>query len=822
MNGVVEPRWGHLVDYTYDGLIQRSGQLSGGLGQLVDGVKGPDNFSFNNGFEWVGWKSMNGDVVIEFTFKTLRNFTGALFHSNNLFSSGVEVFQAVDVHYGIDVGQSMEALRDALHERERRRSIGGGLEFASSQASSSHQGTVWSPDVLSIEYEPDKKAESSRPVTVHLKQRLANKLRFTLKFASKWILLSEVEFLSHPVELMSLSSLNELLTPRLMADLRQAKTYDQYVASLREHQLRRIAADEYLQMGVQATSPSSSSTSTQSSVDQQSSSEQQQSDQQPGNSELQPTGSPPSSLYREDSMPLGQSPDADAAANVMRQPNQSRQPSAWLGVDGAATNGQLPNQLGVPATNPMLANQPPNFLGPAVNFVPQLVEQQQINQIDLDPQQRSRTIGLATVISFVFVGVLGFMGILFAVSSYRLRCRSVNKLEGAHHLQRHLQAGATGPAALAGKGAGFMSSVFAATAATPLNSADSSAASSGDSSAGSLHARSAAATNYRHHMTLNGHLQRQQQTYLLQQPDSHYNPLFASTSGHSSEGSLKKSHTSNGSGGPLSTLKKFTSALTAANTAKHNGRGDLLFGHHHQTVGATIQQSQNQLLVSLKDSISGSHAKANGKSQAISTQLIVGLNQANPLAHQQIYNQQAIYGLGANQQQPQYNSTANSMSLTSSSTLHGIQQQHQQTTGDYSLTASGDYATPDLQPIIQTQLQQTQRSFAPSQLADAFSRSSTRNIHPPAQLQRQQQQQLMMEHNYEQISGEQLGNPMHSNHPNQHQKTLSNSQQQQAMCQQAFSSMTLNATRARQQPQESSHYYYADTEAAKSCLAGAK
>jgi hypothetical protein len=803
-DGVVEPRWGHLIDYTYDGMRLRNGQLSGGLGQLVDGVKGPDSFSFNNGFEWVGWKSMNGDVVIEFTFKTLRNFTGALFHSNNLFSAGVEVFQAVDVHYGIDINLSMEALKDALHERERRQQQqqqpGATLSRPARQSAADEQATpaglgpqpstVWSADVLSIEYEPDKKAESSRPVTVHLKQRLANKLRFVLKFASKWILISEVEFLSHPVELMSLASLNEQLTPQLMADLRQAKTYDQYVAILREHQLRRIAADEYLNMGAAlgsaaaATTPPSTASVSPSSpagaMPTGASSEQplaEQQDQQPAEPQARPD----------------QTVVADSADDY--RPPFMRRPLVWPGEQPP----MAPNAG--PATNPLFGvNQPP-YLSPS-GF---LVDQQRqpaaavpdkmvpVNGAAADQQQqRSRTIGLASVISFVFVGLLGLLGALFAISSYRLRCRTPKLGHSPVGIQRHLHQG-VGSRASGGTGKSFLGSVFAA--ATSAGSSSSG----GDSTNGSLHNTN----NY----------QRQNQLTLA----GHHNQLLF-------------------------------------------GNGQLVA----TSVGQQPQQ-QNQLLVSLKDSISSSgKCKSMGKSQAISTQLIVGLNQANPLAHQQIYNQQQpIYGqqtqqLHQNNQNNLYNSTTNSMSLTSSSTLNG--NSHNQQALEYSLAASADYATPDLQPIIPTatnfshhQLMGPPPAAAARQATfahnDAFRSSARVTNHNSNRFGSGSAAGAggQTEHNYEQINGELVpasggaelrfngltANTIHHHH---HQRTLSNQQQQHQqqqassnlICgQQPFNSMTLSngasfggrpAARQAQQSAESSHYYYADTEAAKNCL----
>lgn len=618
-DGVVEPRWGHLIDYTYDGLRQR-GQLTGGLGQLVDGVKGPDNFSFNNGFEWVGWKSMNGDVVIEFTFKTLRNFTGALFHSNNLFSSGVEVFQAVDVHYGVDVPLSLEALRDALAERRRRDAgphqdqwAGAGAEAGLGQPGQ----TLWSADVLSIEYEPDKKAESSRPVTVHLKQRLANKLRFVLKFASKWILVSEVEFLSHPVELLSLASLSEQLSPPLMAALAPAKTYDEYVAILREHQLRRIATDAYLEsFGAGATTMGARAPND------------------------QPDGFGP------DRQPAADGP-GDLLFGAGADPFAKRVAGPAIGVAPPSllfpASGQPPIIQDYPATNAQFnPSLGAGYPGPALSSNQQQQEPALAKEQapPLAPDQQRRPAGLATLTSLALLAILLVLAFLFGLSSYKLRQQP--KLRPSAQLAHQWCSPAKG----------FMSNVLAHSATL---------------------AHQQQHHHHQHPAARAGQMQRPmlgQGSSTAGSADSHYNPLFASsapTSGRSSEASLRT--------GPISTLRR----LATLATNKTNKNANLSPGpgrpHQHQHQ----QYQSNQLLVSLKDSIS-SGKSAGHHSQAVNTQLILGLNQANPLAQQQVYN--------ANQTYATHYST--SMSLASgggsSTTTNGGPQ------ADYS---GADYAIPD-------------------------------------------------------------------------------------------------------------------------------
>ena len=93
-----------LFDFTYDGKVS-DGYLSGGLGQLMDGVEGSSNFRFDpdnsgrKGYDWVGWKNDSGagevrrlPVQIVFEFDRVRNFSSVWFHSNNLFSKVLSLF----------------------------------------------------------------------------------------------------------------------------------------------------------------------------------------------------------------------------------------------------------------------------------------------------------------------------------------------------------------------------------------------------------------------------------------------------------------------------------------------------------------------------------------------------------------------------------------------------------------------------------------------------------------------------------------------------------------------------------------------------------
>ncbi|XP_003487695.1 discoidin domain-containing receptor 2-like isoform X1 [Bombus vosnesenskii] len=155
-----------LSDRTYDGR-EEGGYLSGGLGQLVDGQKGPDNFRLDvsgngKGYEWVGWRndtpSMLGrPVEITFEFDYSRNFTAIHLHMNNYFTKDVQVFSYAKVYLGT-----------------------GGNQF--------------NGEPVHFSYIPDLVLEQARDVTIKLHSRAGRFLKLQLYFAARWIMLSEVIF----------------------------------------------------------------------------------------------------------------------------------------------------------------------------------------------------------------------------------------------------------------------------------------------------------------------------------------------------------------------------------------------------------------------------------------------------------------------------------------------------------------------------------------------------------------------------------------------------------------------------------------------------
>uniref|UniRef100_A0A336ML21 CSON000813 protein n=1 Tax=Culicoides sonorensis TaxID=179676 RepID=A0A336ML21_CULSO len=157
-----------LSDKTYDG-VEEADRLIGGLGQLVDGQKGTDNFrsdihGYGKGFEWVGWRNdtlgMAGKPVeMTFEFDQVRNFSAVLLHTNNMFSKDVQVFMHAKVFFSI-----------------------GGQHF--------------NGEPVHFSYMPDQIMEHARDVTIKLHHRIGKFVQIHLYFAARWIMLSEISFIS--------------------------------------------------------------------------------------------------------------------------------------------------------------------------------------------------------------------------------------------------------------------------------------------------------------------------------------------------------------------------------------------------------------------------------------------------------------------------------------------------------------------------------------------------------------------------------------------------------------------------------------------------
>ncbi|XP_060519613.1 discoidin domain-containing receptor tyrosine kinase B-like [Cylas formicarius] len=154
----------NLEDISYDG-ISDGVDMKGGLGQLVDGLYGDDDYQKQingeqSGSRWVGWSNETRggeplEIILE--FDGVREFNAAHLHTNNMFSRAVEVFSQAEVWFSLD-------------------------------------GTRYQPDPARVPILPDRARENARNITIRLKGRPARFIKLRLFFADKWILLSEISF----------------------------------------------------------------------------------------------------------------------------------------------------------------------------------------------------------------------------------------------------------------------------------------------------------------------------------------------------------------------------------------------------------------------------------------------------------------------------------------------------------------------------------------------------------------------------------------------------------------------------------------------------
>uniref|UniRef100_A0A8C7X4Q7 receptor protein-tyrosine kinase n=1 Tax=Oryzias sinensis TaxID=183150 RepID=A0A8C7X4Q7_9TELE len=157
----------YLNDSIYDGSTEMQ---FGGLGQLCDGVLGGDDFTQTKelrvwpGYDYVGWSREalgQGSVDIEFHFEKPRLFINMQVHSNNRHTQGVRVFSKVECLFKLGIL----------------------LPWSSP------------PLTLPVPLE-DLKDPSSRPISIPLGRRPAQILLCKFYFADRWLLISEISFLS--------------------------------------------------------------------------------------------------------------------------------------------------------------------------------------------------------------------------------------------------------------------------------------------------------------------------------------------------------------------------------------------------------------------------------------------------------------------------------------------------------------------------------------------------------------------------------------------------------------------------------------------------
>jgi len=167
-----------LYDFTYDGKVSDT-YLSGGLGQLMDGVEGNSNFRFDpdnsgrKGYDWIGWKNDSSDirrppVQIVFEFDRVRNFSSVWFHSNNLYTKDIRVFRKAILYFSVGPPGSGYQSRPVVFDFMR-----------------------------------DTVMEFARNVIIPIPHRIGRTIRIDLYFDAKWLLISEVRFESGTWDLFS-------------------------------------------------------------------------------------------------------------------------------------------------------------------------------------------------------------------------------------------------------------------------------------------------------------------------------------------------------------------------------------------------------------------------------------------------------------------------------------------------------------------------------------------------------------------------------------------------------------------------------------------
>jgi len=158
-----------LFDFTYDGKVTET-YLSGGLGQLVDGVEGKNNFRFEpdssgrKGYDWIGWKNdtiniRRSPIQIVFEFDRVWNFSSVWFYTNNWFKKDIRAFRQAVLYFSVGSRGSGYQSRPVVYKHMR-----------------------------------DTVMEYARTVVIPIPDRVARTLRVDLYFDAKWLMISEVRF----------------------------------------------------------------------------------------------------------------------------------------------------------------------------------------------------------------------------------------------------------------------------------------------------------------------------------------------------------------------------------------------------------------------------------------------------------------------------------------------------------------------------------------------------------------------------------------------------------------------------------------------------
>ncbi|XP_046678301.1 LOW QUALITY PROTEIN: discoidin domain-containing receptor 2-like [Homalodisca vitripennis] len=147
-------------DTSYDGFLDGV-IMRGGLGQLVDGLLGSEDFLDEpSGSRWVGWLNDSQDsepLEIIFEFDGVREFSAMHLHTSHVVTRDVQVFSEAMVYLSLD-GERYQATPVKFH-----------------------------PVV-------ERPRDFTANVTIPLHNRIGRFVKVQLRFSSRWILLSEVSF----------------------------------------------------------------------------------------------------------------------------------------------------------------------------------------------------------------------------------------------------------------------------------------------------------------------------------------------------------------------------------------------------------------------------------------------------------------------------------------------------------------------------------------------------------------------------------------------------------------------------------------------------
>lgn len=150
-------------DISYDGKRQNN-LLTDGLGCLIDGEVGADNYRLDmgngKGTGWVAWLRdtfPENFVELIFEFEAMMVFEAVHIYTNNYFSRDVQVFSKAEIWFSTD-------------------------------------GEIYEDEFMPYSYIPDVVLENARNVSIGLHERQGRLIKLHLYFAARWIIIGEVTF----------------------------------------------------------------------------------------------------------------------------------------------------------------------------------------------------------------------------------------------------------------------------------------------------------------------------------------------------------------------------------------------------------------------------------------------------------------------------------------------------------------------------------------------------------------------------------------------------------------------------------------------------